>query len=727
MSPAPAADNAGDSLDEIVVTAQRRAENARDVPISMTVFSATQIEQQNFQGVESYFAQTPNVSFTSQGTRDRKELALRGISDQLSADNNIRVGSFGFYIDEFNVAQGTSNPEIVDIDRIEVLRGPQGTYFGRNSVGGAVNITTKQPNNDYFAEASAQYSSFNTVDAHAILNIPLIDNTLAVRLVGRSDTSDGNIKNINAIGGGNNSKYEYGKVIIRYTPTSRLTIDLTGVATTEQVGMRNGVPSGVFGDFGCELYCGSTFNNPIPNGVGFYPNNTSFVNFNRPQNDGTHFDYITNRIHYEGDGFTVTNVAGYLYSNEFEGGDIDGSSYDLFYEQESIKRSSVSEELRIQSVPGKDRVFDWTAGFYYGHDYGHVNQYTFAGADAGLVFPGLPNGLELTSSLGDSSDTTTALFAEAVWHAAPKLAVTLGARYTREDVSNDGYNTSGAQVLNYVNGSASFTNFSPRLTLQYAATDFTNLYTTISRGFKAGGVEAQPVAAGGNQVYKPETLTNYEVGMKTESADKRLRLDANVFYMDWKDIQADYSVGQVTNGGVSFLTGVANAASARSYGFETEATALVTTGLTVGGGAGYDRAYYVSFPDAQTGTGTTGDLSGSTLPNAPKWTGHADSQYTHSLAGDASAFFRVEWYYKGGIKPDQNSEFHTGFPWDVPAYNIWNLRTGYNRADWSVTAFAENAFNRKYYTNAYEKAFVGGMFIEPGYRNFGLRLTVRTK
>jgi iron complex outermembrane receptor protein len=259
------ADEGGaDSLEEITVTAQRRAENAQNVPISLTVFNAAEIEQQNFQGVDSYFADTPNVSFTSEGTRDRKELSLRGISDQLSPDNNIREGSFGFYIDEFNVAQGTSNPEIVDVDQIEVLRGPQGTYFGRNSVGGAINITTKQPTNDFFAEASAQYSSFNTVDAHGIINFPLIDHVLAVRLVARDETSDGNINNVNPIGGGDNSKYTYGKAIVRFTPTENLTIDVTGVATQERLGMRNGVPSGVFGDFGCELYGGSQYSKPNP-------------------------------------------------------------------------------------------------------------------------------------------------------------------------------------------------------------------------------------------------------------------------------------------------------------------------------------------------------------------------------------------------------------------------------------------------------------------------------
>jgi iron complex outermembrane recepter protein len=720
--------SASDTLEEVTVTAQRREENARDVPISLTVFNGTEIEQQNFQGVESYFSQTPNVSFTSEGTRDRKELALRGISDQLSPDNNIKEGSFGFYIDEFNVAQATSNPEIVDIDRIEVLRGPQGTYFGRNSVGGAINITTNQPTNEFFAEASAQYSSFNTVDSHIILNLPIIDNVLAVRIVARDETSDGNIKNINVIGGGNNSKYTYGKVIVRFTPNQNLTIDTTATATKEDVGMRNGVPSGVLGDFSAnDLFGGPPYNGKaIPDGVGFFPNNTSEVNFNRPQDDGTRFNYVSNRIKYNADTFTVTNVVGYLYSNEYEGGDIDGSSLDLFYENESIKRTSLSEELRVQSVPG--HIVDWTGGFFYGHDSGHATQYTFAGVDGGALF-GVPNGTELTSSLGASSDLSTAVFGEAVWHIDPKLALTVGARYTHETVNNDGYNTSGDLSLNYVNGSASFNNFSPRLSLLYMMTDQTNLYATISRGFKAGGVEAQATTAGGNQIYKPETLTNYELGVKSESADHRWRLDADVFYMDWKDIQADYSIGErnPVSGSVDFITGVANAASARSYGFETEFTALVLPGLTAGAGAGYDRAYYVDYADAETGVGTQANLSGATLPNAPKWTLHADSQYTHNITADVSGFARLEWYYKGGIVPDQNSEFHTGFPWDVPAYNVWNLRAGINRDTWSVTAFVENLLDKKYYTNAYEKAFVTGMFLEPSYRNFGVRLTVRTK
>jgi iron complex outermembrane receptor protein len=721
---ATADDPSQDGLQEIIVTSQRREENARDVPISLTVFSSAQIDQDNIQGVDSYFAQSPNVSFTSQGTRDRKELSFRGISDQLSPDSNIKEGSFGFYIDEFNVAQGTSNPEIVDIDRIEVLRGPQGTYFGRNAVGGAINITTKQPTNDFYAEASSQYSTFNTLDSHVIVNLPLIDNLLAVRIVGSDESSDGNIKNINPIGGSNSSKYTYGKVIVRFTPTGDLTIDTTATATNEHIDMRDGVPSGVLSDFAATLYSGPPYNgHAIPDGIGFWPNNTNEDNENRPQGDGTTFNYVSNRIKYDTAQFTVTNVVGYMSSNEYEGGDIDGSSLDIWYEQESIRRTSVSEELRVQSAPG--HMIDWTGGVYYGHDLGHLTEYTYAGADNPFA---LPTGFEVTSSLSDSSDVSYAAFGEGIWHIDPQLSLTVGARYTHEYVYNDGYNTSGAVIENYVNGDANFSNFSPRGSLLYIISDQVNAYATISRGFKAGGVEAQPVASGGTQIYKPETLTNYEFGVKTESFDKRLRLDTDVFYMDWNGIQADYSVGEQlpNHGGVYFVTGIANATGARSYGFETEATALLLPGLTANAGAGYNRAYYLAYTDATTGTGGQGNLSGATLPNAPMWTLHANGEYSHNISTGVSAFARLEWSYKGGIIPDQNSEFHTGFPWRVPGYDVFNLRTGYTHQNWSVTGFAENLLNKKYFSNAYDNAFITGMFVEPSYRRFGLRLTART-
>jgi len=713
-----AADDAT-TLEEVTVTAQRREQNSREVPVSLTVFSAQAIEQQNFQGVDSYFAQTPNVSFISTGSRDRKQLSLRGVSDQLSPDSNIKQGSFGFYIDELNVAAGTSNPQIVDIDRIEILRGPQGTYFGRNSVGGAINITTKQPSNNFYGEAGLQYSSFNTLDAHAILNLPLVDDRLAVRIVGRHETSDGNIKNINPIGGGNSNKYTYGKTIIRFTPNDRLTIDLTGTASKENVGMRDGVPSGVLGTFSkTVLYAGPPYNGvAIPDGVGFWPQNTDEVNFNRKQDVGTSFNYVSNRVRYNADAFTVTNILGYIDSNEFLNGDIDGSSIDFFYEQESIKRSSLSEELRFQSVPG--RAIDWTAGAIYARDIGHTRQFTYTGAQNPF---GLPDGFEVTSSFSDATSRSYALFGEGVWHVDRRLAVTLGARYTKEKVEVDSYDTSSGTINNYVNGDASFSNFSPRLSLNYLAAERVNVYATIARGFKAGGLQASSV----NNSYAPETLWNYEIGVKSELWEQRLQLNTSVFYMDWKNMQTEYAFAVSTGNGVQFQTGIGNAASARSYGLETEAVARVLPSLTLSAGAGYNKATFSDYKNAFA-DGQITDLTGKQLPNAPKWTLHADGEYAHNFGNQFEGFARLEWFYKGGIVPNLTSEVHSGFPWNVPSFNVWNLRAGVNNDSWSLNAFAENLFNKKYYTNAYEKAFAGGMFLEPSYRRFGVKIIVKTR
>ena len=134
---------------DIVVTAQRREQSLQDVPIAITAVTAETLQDQNVQSVEDYFALTPNVSFQSNGSRDRKDLAIRGISNQLNPYADVRQSTYAFYIDEFNVAAGTSNPQIVDLERIEVLRGPQGTYFGRNAVGGAINVLTKKPVNRF--------------------------------------------------------------------------------------------------------------------------------------------------------------------------------------------------------------------------------------------------------------------------------------------------------------------------------------------------------------------------------------------------------------------------------------------------------------------------------------------------------------------------------------------------------------------------------------------------
>lgn len=720
---APAAfaqDGGRTMLEEITVTAQRREQSLRDVPISVTAFNADLITRANFQSVDDYFSVTPNVSFTSSGSRDRKDLSIRGVTNQLSTDNNIRPNTFGFYIDEFNVAAGTANPQVVDIERIEILRGPQGTYFGRNAVGGAINITTKQPHQEFELEGSIAYESFDTIDTHAIINVPVVSDKLALRVVGRYAESDGNIKNINPIGGGNDSTYKYGKAILRFTPNERLTIDLTGAYTDEVVGMREGVPSGVLAPFSRNLYFGGDPNAVAdPDGVGFWPRNTNRVNFNRKQSVGTEFYYLTGRIRYEADSFAITSITGYIDSKGFLEGDIDGSSKDLFYETKPIKRDSLSQELRVQSL--SEGPFEWTIGAMAARDRGNTDQVTWAGADNPFS---LPEGFAVTSTYSDGKSESYAVFGEGVWHANERLSVTLGARYTHEKQDVMQYNTSNGEINNKVDDSASFNDFSPRLSVNYVFSDELNGYATISRGFKAGGVQINPNLE--DTSYDPETLINYEVGLKGEFFDRRLRVNAAAFYMDWKDLQTEFAFGVVDeNNVITFVSGIENAASARSYGLELEAQALITPELVIGGGVGYLNSKFKDYEDAFVENQIV-DLSGERMPNAPKWTLNASAEYTTQIFNDLSGFIRAEWFYRSGIVASKSGLIFTGFPWQVPSYNSTNLRVGVEGETFSLVGYVENLFDKKYFTNAYEKAFIGGIHLEPSKQVFGIRLTMKT-
>lgn len=704
---------------DIVVTAQRRAQLATDVPISLSAFDAAAIEKQNIKGLDDYFAKAPNVSFTSTGSRDRKEISIRGITNQLSDEAIPRTSTFGFYIDDFNVSSGTVNPEIVDIQRIEVLRGPQGTYFGRNAIGGAINITTNQANTKAFeGEVSAGYSSFNTVDLSGVVNVPIVRDKIALRMVGRYQHSDGNIKNINPIGGGNDSDYYYGKGMLRLTPTDELTIDLVGTYTKERVGMREGVPSGVLGQTALAVVYPDVANPKAdPDGVGFFPDNDSKVNFNRPQRIGTEFYYLTGRIKYENDAISITSITGYVNSHQFLQGDIDGSSHDYYYETKPVDRDSFSTETRIQS-PDDGRALSWTVGGMYAKDTGAINQFTYTGAANPF---GLPADMVITSTQNSGRSESWALFAQGQYEVTPKLSLTVGGRYTHEKVTVAQKNTSSGNVNGVVDDSASFNNFSPRFTLAYKLGDRTNVYATASRGFKAGGVQINPKIA--DTSYAPETLWNYEVGFKMQSADRRLLLNTSVFYMDWKNLQTEFAVAQVNGNVITFFSGIENAASAHSVGVEADASYLITPGLQVGGTVGYLESKFGSYDNAYI-NGQVVNLSHRQMPNAPKWTLSAFAEYNFTPVSGYEAYIRGEWSYRDMIYSDKAALLYNVWPYRVPSFDQFNLRMGVTRGRVQVQAYAENLFKSRYFTNAYEKAFAGGLFVQPSVRNIGIRAKV---
>ncbi len=715
-----AQDNEPLAFEEITVTAQRRSESLMDVPIPITALSAEDLAKRQVRGIDSVLSQIPNVSFVSQGSRDRKEISLRGISNQLDPYREGRQLAYAFYIDEFNVAVGTSNPEILDLESVEVLRGPQGTYFGRNSVGGAINVSTKKPTNEWFGEIGAGLGNYGSRRAHAIVNVPIIEDVLAVRASGQYRETDGAIKNINPIGGGSDGEFRAARIALRFTPTDRLTWDATYSYMKGVEGMRVGVPTGFNTATWASVYYGSTPGFVAnPDGVGFYPENRDEVNFNRPQQVGTTFDYFSTRLAYEFEGMTLTAVAGTLDNFLYNKGDVDGGSIDAFYENRLINRKSTSGELRLQS--SGERTIEWSIGTNIGRDKGNLDARTYHGADSPM---GGAEGLEVTGAFTDTVTKYWAVFAQATWNISDQLALTLGGRYSKEKVSTVGTTRSNLVVTGNNQRSASFDDFSPRATLSYSTDAAGMFYATVSKGFKAGGVQTTGTAQLRND-FRPEKLWNYEVGWKAELFDRRVRVDLSAFYMDWKDVQQYIRFQYVDGGGLlRSATAIDNAASASTKGIEASIEALVTQELRIGGQVGYLDAKYGDYPNALI-DGQIIDASGKPLVNAPKWSLGLHAEYNMSIGDDKEAFVRAEWNYRSKQLTSTMALRYEFWPMIAPGYDVANLRAGISGDAWSVTAFVENLFDKKYFNSTYEQAFYSGVQVEPSVRTVGVDFRFR--
>lgn len=718
---APGAETDANPTD-IVVTAQRREQSLQDVPIAITAVTAETLRDQNVQSVEDYFAITPNVSFQSNGSRDRKDLAIRGISNQLNPYADVRQSTYAFYIDEFNVAAGTSNPQIVDLERIEVLRGPQGTYFGRNAVGGAINVLTQKPVNEFEGFIEGGYSSFDTWRAEGAVNVPVIDGLLAVRASGKYEHSDGFIKNINPIGGGNDSEYYTYRFQARVTPADNFTFDATYNFSDEVLGMRNGVPTGYVTNTWASVYYRRTpglIGNP--DGVGFFPQNSTRVNFNRPQQVGSTFEYVSGRAVWDIGDVAITGVAGSLKSTLFNYGDVDGGSIDFFYEDLLLTRKSTSGELRAQST-GNGNFFDWSIGVAAGRDTGLTDQSTYHGA-ASPICPaatgGRCAGLEVTGLDSRSSSDYWAVFGQGTVNVTDALSATVGIRYSRETVKNVSQTRSNANVTGNNDRAAKFDDVSPKFTLSYKINPDWLLFATAARGFKSGGTQTS------NNVnlqdeFLPETLWDYELGTKFDLFDNKVRFDVTAFYMDWKNVQQTIRfqfINPVT-GGLNSLTGIANAAAAESYGIEGSFDARITPEFTLSGQVGFNKSKFKDYPNALI-DGAVINVTGRQLVNAPEWTLGAQAQYKRAIVEDLEGFARAEWNFRDTMVSNPFAYRYNTYPFISPSYHNVNLRAGIETETIRVTVFVENLFDAKYFANSYEKAFYSGVQVEPSYRVFG--------
>lgn len=800
VTPVLAQEQASGTLEEIIVTAQRREQSLQEVPISITVFSGEELTKLNIRSASEYLMQTPNVSYTEDGQTGSRGigLSIRGVGSMEPGENAF-INTIGIYVDEFSVVSvpnQVANPHLPDMERVEILRGPQGTYFGRNAVGGALNLTTKRPTDEFGGEVRGGYESYegsNDVwNVTGILNVPVSD-TFRIRGVAMYENSDGMVNNICARGastascpiaaendfipnGARNSGHEttFLRLSADFDVTDRTLVKSTFFYSKEDQGHDENVPSGVLDLDTTDSFGVGVAQDP---GTGFWPHNQTKLSHDHSEyNKNESIVGILNINHNVNDTMAFKWVTGII-----------DASFDRFFDQDlvggmdAMKRinaydgKSWSSELRFEIT---DDRFNFIAGMLYAKDHQQqdnnvaISTNATATANGVSVLPPFPEDLSLRLLHRDFKVESKALFADYTLHVSEQLDLTIGARYTKDEVKNSaadhgivptccfpgspGYpgGPSFDFFQSFVNvprpiakGDATSDDLSPRFVVNYYVTDDASVYASISKGYKAGGTSLgnntnQPGSPAFTVPFKEETLWNYELGFKTMLMDNRVRFNGAVFHGIWSDMQMESFRFLIPGDLTSIFNQTINIGRAELTGAEFELMAALTDNFTLSGSLGVVHTEITSDTTAELTGGFIVNFKGLDLTKAPKVTANLAGEYRWALANN-EAWLRLEYIHRDsqysdveGLTnkqtrgPSPNSGIvrvipYGEFPYKAPAFDLFNLRAGYDMGNWAFNVYVQNLLEEKYYTGTQENFGLSGIRLRPHPRIFGGNISYR--
>ncbi|NKB36970.1 MAG: TonB-dependent receptor [Gammaproteobacteria bacterium] len=697
-------------LEEVVVTAQRREQNLQEVPVSVTAFTGAAIEQGNIRGATDFLALTPNVAFTEDGQSGARGLGIgvRGVNNLVTGENAV-INSIGIYLDEFSIASvpnGVANPFLPDMERLEVLRGPQGTFFGRNAVGGALNLTSKDSTDEFGYKLTVGGESYEDANEMfsitGVVNGALSDNFRA-RAVLFYEDSGGLVDNICATGstncanatangftpnGAQDSGHEYmmARVKTVWDISESTTIKTTFIYDDQDQGTDENVPSGILDVDSVDTF---GIQAAIDPGTGFWPNNRNQLAHDlNESNELETIVAVVNVNHEINDKLTLKWISGLidvdqtrLFDNDLIGG------ADLVERENLYTGFSWSTELRLESTGDS---IDWVVGLMYAKDdveqENNVN--VGVGAELGHTAPGgvgllppFPPNLGLALNSKNFEVESKAIFADLTFHMTENLDLIAGGRFTADEVKNNlrgngigptccfpgspgfpggpgfaFFNSFASSPRPPVDADNDFTDFAPRLGFRLQLNDNANIYAMASKGYKAGGstvgnrsdLAGSPATA---LTYKKEVLWNYEFGMKTELFDNRLRLNGAIFHSEWEDMQFESFRFLVPGSLASNFEQFVNIGKAEANGIELEFVAVPTDNLTITGGFGYLDTEIKSADIVEITGGYNVNLQGLPLPKAPEFTASIAAEYRWPI-GNNEAWGRVEFIHRDGQYSD---------------------------------------------------------------------------
>jgi iron complex outermembrane receptor protein len=678
----------------VVVTARRREENLQDVPIAMTAFSGEKLEQQGATDITDISDTTPNVTVeNSRATNSTLTAFIRGVGQQ-DPVAGFEAG-VGIYLDDVYLNRPQAAVlDIYDVERIEVLRGPQGTLYGRNTIGGAIKYVTRRLSDEAHASIRANLGTYQQADLIVSGSTPLSDGIKVGASAARLSRG-GFGENLN------NGLDNYNKDLwavrgtIEVEPSSNLFVRVAADYTNDNSDPRNGH----------RLITSLATGQPVLDGI-----YDSRAGLNFPKQDVEAYG-ISGRVELKlGENVTLRDIMAYRKDVSHVPIDFDSLPARDVDVPAIYRNKQFSNELQFLY---ESKRIQGLAGFYY-LDANANNIFDVVLATTSpIALPGLT-----ASTFGDVHTKTWAAFADFTYNFTDQWALSLGGRYTNDqrharvirknllfgaspELGGTGVQL-GALTSNFT-GDKTFKEFTPRASISFQPNDDNTIYASYAKGFKGGGFDPRGLSTAapdlnGNGTREATEIFDYFL------FDRRLRLAVAGFYADYKDVQVPGSVGAVINGVPTFVGVTTNAGKASFKGLETELLATLFRGddgsrFTFSGTLGYLDAQYDEFITNVPGTGPVDVANFRRIQNTPKWTLSGTLDYSTPLAGGTfDANTTLSWRSK-------TFQFETPSPFlDQPGYALWdgNLVWTSHSDHWSIGLHAKNILDKQYITSGYQ-------------------------
>lgn len=619
---APAAEEADTAVTEIIVSARRRNESLQDTPVAITAINSSMLENKATLNVGDLMGAAPNLLITNQNSgAAAANLSIRGLTYadvEKSQEPTVGVVVDGVFI-------GTSTGQyfdFFDIEQIEVLRGPQGTLFGRNTIGGVINIKRTRPTGEFGAKVEASYSKYNTLATRAVVNVPLAGQTLAAKFFYFHNDSDGYYRQgITGKRVGFSNNENFGGSLLLAPEGSNFDALLT---VEKQLQQFDPVVASLTNS--SELFCGFIPANECNR------NNTSdiYTVFGSPALSDYSAPAGTLEMNYDFGDVKLTSVTGIRSSRENQTQDFDGSSTDLYYVRRRQEYRQISQELRAAGKAGD--TFDYVVGVY-----GFKSRYTLRQSTRLFGFNTTIDPLVADTNPQRAHGTTesVALFGDFNWAFADQWRLSFGGRYTHDKKSL----TNAFGGVQVGAGEGSFKKFTPKVGVDFRPNEDTMLYASWSRGYRSGGFSPRAATAlTASVAYKPETIDTFEIGTKLDLFDRRLQFNIAGFYSNYKGLQQNATI---PGGPTGNQTVTSNVGSAKIKGIELDFTARPAEGLKLNGSLGLISSDFKGFIVGNVtpaGLLKPFDYSNNDMIYSPKLNGSLGLEYTVPVSfGDVSA------------------------------------------------------------------------------------------